>query len=173
MTNWVCLSFGLALILGVGGCGKREEAPSPAVSERSSVPSISAHETSLVPGDTTLDRVVESTVDEAKRRAEAAEQTVKDEVERVTEAARETVEAVTNEAQAAVESLLEQVRALLAEQKYLEAGEVLGKLVAMELTPEQREQVDAFKTELEKKLSVKGIEAAGRKALGGLLDGKR
>jgi hypothetical protein len=133
---------------------------------------MSARESSLVAGEPAFERMVEDGIDEAKRVAESLQQAVEDEVKRVAEAAQGTTEAVVNEAQARVELLMVQVRDLVAAQDYTQALAVLERLTTLELTAEQRREVDGLKAELEKGLSGKAIEA-GRKALGGLLEGNK
>jgi DNA repair exonuclease SbcCD ATPase subunit len=147
--------FIVALVLI--GCGKRDEAPQSGTFEARGEPTLSAHEPSLVPGDPGLDQVMQSTLEDLERMAEAAQ---------------EAGVVVVKEAQAQVERLIAEVQDLIAAQRYLEAREVLQKLLTMEVTEEQQRQIDGLKAELEKNLSGKALEE-GRRALGGLLDGKR
>jgi outer membrane PBP1 activator LpoA protein len=94
-----------------------------------------------------------------------------DDMKRMGESAQETTEVMVEEAHAQVESWIAEVRVLIAEKKFPEAIERLEKLRKVELTTEQQQRVDELKAELEN-FSGKTIEA-GRKALGGLLDGNR
>jgi flagellar biosynthesis chaperone FliJ len=95
-----------------------------------------------------------------------------EDLSRVAESAQEAAAVAVDEAQAQVESWIAEVRDLIAARRYLEAREVLQQLLAMELTEEQQRQIDGLKGELEKAVSGRAVEE-GRKALGGLLDGKR
>jgi hypothetical protein len=152
-SGFVVLIVALVMI----GCGKRDEAPQSGTVEARGEPTLSAHEPTLVPGDPGLDQVLQSTVEDLGRMAEEAQ---------------EAAVIVVKEAQEQVERLIAEVRDLIAAQRYLEAREVLQKLLAMEVTEEQQRQVDGLKAELEKNLSGRALEE-GRRALGGLLDGKR
>jgi DNA repair exonuclease SbcCD ATPase subunit len=147
----------LILTLAMVGCGKRDEAPQSDMVKARGEPTISAHEPTLVPGDPGLERVMQSTVEDLERMAQEAQ---------------EAGGVVVKEAQAQVERLIAELRDLIAAQRYLEAREVLQKLLALEATEEQQQQIHGLKAELEKNLSGKALEE-GRRALGGLLDGKR
>jgi hypothetical protein len=171
--KWAVLFPVFFLTWGISGCGSRDEAPVPTVSEQQRAePLMSAQESSLVAAEPAVEQMVEGGIDEAKRVAESLQQEVKDEVQRVAEAAQGTAEALVSEARARVELLMEQVRDLMEAQDYTQALAVLERLTTLELTAEQRREVDGLKADLEKRLSGKAIEA-GRKALGGLLEGNK
>jgi hypothetical protein len=167
---FLCLAS--VILMALSGCGKKEESAPAPVSERRPDPVLAPRESSLVAGEPAWERVTDGAVDEAKRMAESAQEAIEEEVSRAVESAQEAMDAVVTEASDQVEKLMEQVRALISEQNYAGALEGLGKLASFDLTPEQQDQVNRLKAEVEKLMSGKAVET-GRKALGDLFEGRR
>jgi outer membrane PBP1 activator LpoA protein len=83
----------------------------------------------------------------------------------------ESAQQVVNKASEQAQALIEQTKVLLSEKKYQEASAKLAELANVQLTPEQQQLVDKLEAEIQKGLSSQAVES-GKKALGGLLQGK-
>jgi outer membrane PBP1 activator LpoA protein len=110
--------------------------------------------------------------DTAEVDAMAPEETVEEVSieETVTETA-ETAKQVISEANAKAQEILTQAQALVGEEKYEEAGNLLQKLADLELTPEQQKMLDNLKATIQKAME-SGAVKEGAKAIGGMMGGE-
>jgi hypothetical protein len=127
---------GLALLLALGGCEKKET--SGTLTESPSTNSLSATAAGLK--DTAQQAVAEVRTTAENATAEAGRQ----------------VGAVTDQAQ----KLIDQAKSLIAERKYNEAWESLTRVSGLQLTADQKRVVEDLKAELQKLMANPGVSNA-------------
>lgn len=99
---------------------------------------------------------------------ETAIETTKPAVEQAVSDASETAQKAVSEASTKAQELIDKARALVNQENFSEAMNILNQLANVELTPEQQRLVDDLKATVQKALESKAA-AEGTKAIGNML----
>jgi len=98
------------------------------------------------------------------------------EVQQPVEAVKPAAEAVASSATESAGSMIDKAKALVAESKYSEAMDLLKKLSAMKLTPEQQQLVNDLTAQVQQAMPGAAATEATQKAknaVGGMLGGNQ
>ena len=98
------------------------------------------------------------------------------EVQKQAETTQSTVQEATNTAAVAASSLIDKAKALVADSKYSEAMDLLNKVSAMKLTPEQQQMVNDLMAQVKQAMSgaaASDAAAKAKNAVGGMMGGSQ
>lgn len=146
--NRISLTIAAALVLGLAGCNKPDQAAPP-----------TSGDTATPPTAPTMDMSAAAT-----NAAAAATQPVADlkaTADSVVTNAQQQAEAATAAVNSQVQQLIDQAKNLVAENKFTDASTVLQQLAGQTLSAEQQKLVDSLKEQIQKALAAKaGADAA-------------
>jgi hypothetical protein len=98
------------------------------------------------------------------------------EIQKQTEAAQSTAQQAAGSAASTAQSMIDKAKALIADNKYSEAMDLLKRLSSMQLTPEQKKLVDDLMAQAQQAMPGAAAAEATQKAknaIGGMLGGSQ